>query len=155
MHGQFPKTRQRFEVVIVPVPRRLLFLQQNDDFGAAIHVLARAQPELLIAALEREVTDLPDGIPAADRFTREDDLKQHILDLERSEEALVVAAAHNGVTLDPCHRANPLAILGRGVRDGIKGSIGLVSIADQGCRRRKERPRLTIHWWEDCEPGTP
>jgi len=72
MHGQFPKTRQRFEVVIVPVPRRLLFLQPNDDFGAAIRVLARAQPELLIAALEREVADLPDGIPAADRFTQED-----------------------------------------------------------------------------------
>ena len=112
MHGQFPKTRQRFEVVIVPVPRRLLFFQPDDDFGAVIHVLARAQPELLIAALEREVADLPDGVPATNRFTREDDLKQHILDLARSEEALIVAAANDSVTLDRCSQANPLAILG-------------------------------------------
>jgi hypothetical protein len=98
-------------VVIVPVPRRLLFFRPRDDFGAAIHVLARAQPELLIAALEREVADLPDGIPAADRFTREDDLKQHILDMARREEALIVAAANDSVTLDCRLQANPLTIL--------------------------------------------
>jgi hypothetical protein len=79
---------------------------------------------------------------------------------------LIVAAANDSVTLDRRLQANPLTISesiddsGRGVRDGIKGSIGRVSIPHprgSGIREAAKRdPAAPYHFigGEDCEPGT-
>lgn len=94
--------------------RPLLDLEAARQFDTP-GLLAWLLKDRLIAALDAEIDALTDdaaAIATADRPKRVAELKAQALDAELREEAFIVAAEHQGVTIDRRHDIDPRAFLG-------------------------------------------
>lgn len=89
-------------------------LQELGPVNPALATLAWLDTGTMIRRLEQEIDALPqhDGIASPDRPRALARITEHLLDLERSEEALVGAALEAGVNVQRRPDASPVAVLG-------------------------------------------
>lgn len=89
-------------------------LQELGPVNPALATLAWLDAGTMIRRLEQEIDALPqqDGIASTDRPRSVAQIAERLLDLERGEEALIVAALESGLAVQRRPDANPLAVLG-------------------------------------------
>ena len=77
-----------------------------------VALIALIVPEQLARAIERQLPERPDAMPAAERVKRVAELERTLLELERKEEGLIAQAATGGLEILRRPDASVLAVLG-------------------------------------------